>query len=147
MNWLHFSLITIVLYGVHDILLKQLSEAVDSTAASLCINGSAALVLAVYLLLQSTGKTRLGNAALSTDMIYLVLAGVSLGIATITFMNAFNRGGNLSIAVPVVYAGVIGICMLFGVIFFKEKLNWQQIIGALFAVAGIYLMSRNQVGH
>jgi uncharacterized membrane protein len=141
MNWLHYCLITILLYGVHDIMLKQLSNTVNSTVASLAINASAALVLFLYLMLQTGGKWRAEGAFFSANTIYLVVAGASLGIATITFMNAFSSGANLSIAVPVVYAGVIGICMFFGVLFFRELLDWRQVSGALLAVAGIYLMS------
>lgn len=141
MNWLHFSLITIVLYGIHDIMLKQLSSTVNSTVASLIINSSAALVLMLYLFLQTGGKWRSTGALMSLNTLYLFVAGASLGIATITFMNAFGRGGNLSITVPVVYSGVIGICMLFGVLFYKETLDWRQLAGAGLAIAGIYLMS------
>jgi uncharacterized membrane protein len=75
------------------------------------------------------------------NTVYLVVAGVALGVATITFMNAFNRGGNLSIVVPVVYTGVIGICMLTSVLFFRETMDWRQIMGACLAVVGIFLMS------
>ena len=141
MNWIHFCLITIALYGVHDIMLKHLSDTVNSTVASLAINSSAAIVLFVYLLFQTGGKWRMSGSIFSTNTLYLCVAGISLGIATITFMNAFSCGGNLSIAVPVVYAGVIGVCMLFGVLFFRETLDWRQLSGAGLAIAGIFLMS------
>lgn len=141
MNWIHFCLITIVLYGVHDIMLKHLADSVNSTLASLIINGSAALVLSIYLMLQPGNKWRAFSEIAPAKMLFLIGAGIALGVATITFMNAFSRGGNLSIAVPVVYSGVIAICMLFGLLFFRETLDWRQIIGAGLAIAGIYLMS------
>jgi len=141
MNWLHFSLITIVLYGLHDITLKHLAGKVDSTLASVVINGSAAIVLLAFLLI----KTR-NNVALKLDgshLALLVIGGLFLGVATITFMNAFDRDGKLSIAVPVVYAGVITLCALVGILFFKETLDWRQWAGAVLAVAGIALMSKS----
>jgi uncharacterized membrane protein len=141
MTWLHFSLITILLYGIHDIMLKHLANAVNSTVASFAINGSAALVLFLYLLTQPGAKWRPGADFFSMNTVYLVAAGIALGVATITFMNTFNRGANLSLAVPVVYAGVIAICMLFGVLFFKETIDWRQMLGAGLAVTGIFLMS------
>lgn len=141
MNWIHFCLITIALYGVHDIMLKHLADSVNSTLASLIINGSAALVLFVFLMLQTGNKWRAFSDIAPSKMFFLIAAGISLGVATITFMNAFSRGGNLSIAVPVVYSGVIAICMLFGVLFFQETLDWRQLAGAGLSIAGIYLMS------
>ncbi len=142
MNWLHFSLITVVLYSIHDITLKHLAGTVNSTLASVLINGSAAIVLFIYLLTQtSAGKISLGAPLWSATTFFLLVAGASLGIATITFMNAFASDGQLSIAVPVVYAGVIVLCLLVGVLFFSETLHWKQLIGAGLAIAGIYLMS------
>jgi drug/metabolite transporter (DMT)-like permease len=138
MNWIHFCLLTIVLYGIHDIALKQVADTVNSTVASVLINASAAVTLFLYLVLQpGAEKWRVGG----TNLAVLFVAGVSLGVATITFMNAFNRGGNLSIATPVVYSGVIGVCMLAGLVFYKETLDWRQWAGAGLAVAGIYLMA------
>lgn len=144
MNWLQFSLLTIVLYSIHDVTLKHLAGSVNSTLASILINGSAAIVLLIYLLLQTgAGKTSLSIPFWSTTTLYLLVAGASLGIATITFMNAFASDGQLSIAVPVVYAGVITFCLIVGVVFFKEAIHWKQIIGAGLAIAGIYMMSTN----
>ena len=126
MNWLHFSLITVVLYSIHDITLKHLAGSVNSTLASVLINGSAAIVLFIYLLTQtSAGKISLGAPLWSATTFFLLVAGASLGIATITFMNAFASDGQLSIAVPVVYAGVIVLCLLMGVLFFSETLHWK----------------------
>ncbi len=142
MNWLQFSLITVVLYSIHDITLKHLAGSVNSTLASVLINGSAAIVLLIYLLTQtSAGKISLGTPLWSANTFFLLVAGASLGIATITFMNAFASDGQLSIAVPVVYAGVIVLCLLVGVMFFSETLHWKQLLGAGLAIAGIYLMS------
>ena len=141
MTWIHFCFITIVLYGIHDIMLKHLSDTVNSTVASLAINSSAAIVLFVYWLFQTGGKGRMSGSIFTANTAYLCAAGISLGIATITFMNAFSRGGNLSIAVPVVYAGVIAICMFFGVLVYGETLNWRQLTGAGLAIVGIFLMS------
>ena len=142
MNWLQFSLLTVVLYSIHDITLKHLAGTVNSTLASVLINGSAAIVLLIYLLAQtSAGKISLGTPFWSPTTFFLLVAGASLGIATITFMNAFASDGQLSIAVPVVYAGVIVLCLLVGVLFFSETLHWKQLMGAGLAIAGIYLMS------
>jgi uncharacterized membrane protein len=142
MNWFQFCLLTIALYSIHDVALKHLAGSVNSTLASVLINGSAAIVLLVYLLMQhNTAKVSLGAPLWSAQTFFLLLAGASLGIATITFMNAFASDGQLSIAVPVVYAGVIFLCSLVGVLFFKETLDWKQWSGALLAIVGIYLMS------
>lgn len=142
MNWFQFCLLTIVLYSIHDVTLKHLAGSVNSTLASVLINGSAAIVLMLYLLLQQNSeKISLGAPLWSAQTFFLLLAGVSLGIATITFMNAFASDGQLSVAVPVVYAGVIFLSALVGMLFFNETLDWKQWSGALLAIVGIYLMS------
>lgn len=142
MNWLQFCLITILLFSIHDTTLKHLSGSVDSTIASMVINLSAAVVLLTYLLLKP-GSNRMPFKDLHLDatLFFLVVAGISLGVATLTFMKAFEQGGNLSLAVPIVYSGVIGLCMIAGVLLFQEKIDWKQCLGALLAIGGIYLMS------
>lgn len=81
---------------------------------------------------------------LDATLFFLVVAGISLGVATLTFMKAFEQGGNLSLAVPIVYSGVIALCMIAGVWLFQEKIDWKQLIGALLAIGGIYLMSASR---
>jgi drug/metabolite transporter (DMT)-like permease len=143
MTWIHYCLITILLYGIHDIMLKHLADSVHSAVASFAINASAAVVLFFYLWLSPAVKWSHVPPVFSRQSALLSVAGVALGVATITFMNAFGKGGSLSVAVPVVYAGVIGICMLIGVWLFEETLNWRQMLGALLAVVGIFLMSKS----
>ncbi|MBL7827277.1 MAG: DMT family transporter [Saprospiraceae bacterium] len=146
MNWISYCLITIILFSVHDTTLKQLSNAVSSTMASMMINLSAAVVLFIYLWLKpGSFQQTMGEIRLDKNLFFLVLAGVSLGVATLTFMKAFEQGGNLSIAVPMVYTGVMVLCMLAGFLFYKEQIDWKQLAGALLAIGGIYLMSKGQM--
>jgi uncharacterized membrane protein len=142
MNWLYFCLLTIILYSIHDITLKHLAGAIPSTLASICINGSAAILLFIYWIFQSgSGKTASIHSIWSLNLLWLVLAGLSLGVATITFMNAFAGDGKLSVAVPIVYAGVMLLCLMVGLVFYQEVLSWKQWVGAILAIAGICLMS------
>lgn len=141
MNWIHFSILTVILYSVHDVLLKQLSDKVSPTIASFLINAAATLSLALMIFLWR-GNNKISNQSpldLKTWAL-LIVAGCSLGAATITFMESFMKGGSFSIVLPIVYVGIILMSLLVGLLFFKESVSNQQWIGIALSLCGIYLM-------
>lgn len=142
MKWFTFSLLTIVLYGAHDVLIKIYSQKVDATIASLMINSSATIILILFIAYKYSGISQGLFPTLSrNEFLGLLLAGACLGLATITFMKAFNAGGSLSIVIAIVYAGIIISCFFIGMWIFKEKVEWKQFIGIGLTLCGLYLMN------
>lgn len=145
MIWLFYSLATVVLYSVHDILVKNLSEGVNATTASIIINGSASLALLFLSLLfyfLSPNRKSLFELGI-VNFGWLCLAGVCLGIATVTLMTAFNKGGSFSIVIPIVYVGIILVSALVGNFYFKESLSVKQVAGLFISLVGmIFLLQK-----
>src|SRR5437762_2223569 len=53
----------------------------------------------------------------------------------------FQRGGPLS-AVPAILAGGAAMMAIAGILFFRETLSWQRLLGIAFAILGLFLLRR-----
>ena len=143
MNWITYCLITIVLYGIHDILLNHYANTINPTIASVVISFSAGIGLLLFLIINLYfTKNKEIQKPDSTQMFWLIIAGISLGTATITFMKAFGSGGNFSIALPFVYVGIILLSVIVGYFFYKETLNIKQLIGITLSIAGMIMLNQ-----
>ena len=140
MNWLFYALVTILLYGAHDVLLKHLSDQTNALVASLVINISAAVGIAVALAFSYWQNQLTGARPGNREMWMLLIAGVCLGLATVTFMKAFGNGGAFSVVVPLVYVGIILASLLVGKLFFHEKITPVQIAGIVLSCIGLVLV-------
>jgi uncharacterized membrane protein len=141
MNWLLYCFLTILLYGLHDVILKHFSANINPTFSSVIINLSAFIGMFLVLIYQLYfGKSKEILKIDSFIFIWQIVAGLCLGAATITFIKAFNAGGDFSVVLPTVYIGIILLSAIIGYFFFKETINLKQIVGIGLSTAGIYLL-------
>jgi uncharacterized membrane protein len=141
MNWLLYCFLTILLYGLHDVILKHFSANINPTFSSVIINLSAFIGMFLVLIYQLYfGKSKEILKIDSFIFIWQIVAGLCLGAATITFIKAFNAGGDFSVVLPTVYIGIILLSAIIGYFFFKETINLKQIVGIGLSAAGIYLL-------
>ncbi len=141
MNWITYCIFTIFLYGVHDIILKHLSNSSNPTLSSIVINLSASVGLLLFFGIgYFWNKEKNIPKTTPLQLLWLIVAGISLGCATITFMKAFASGGNFLVALPFVYVGIILMSVIVGYFFFKETLSVKQIIGISLSLVGIVLV-------
>ena len=136
--WIVYAFLTIIFYAGLDFFIKKAAGKIDDFWGSVVINFFSMLpALLVVVLLKLSNKelmiTRPG-------IVYSILAGLSIGIGTITFIKLFSTGVNLSIASPVVRIGIIVATTMLGVIILKESLNLKQIIGIVFSLIGLSLL-------
>ncbi len=142
MNWITLSVFTIILYSIHDIILKQLSTSSNAVLSGFIINLSSAIILLAILGFgYLKNKTSL-QATTGKDLLWMCGAGASLGLATITFMYAFASGGDFSKVMPLMYVGIIAISVVTGYWLFKEQISTKQLVGIALSCVGIYLMVR-----
>jgi drug/metabolite transporter (DMT)-like permease len=141
MNWLTFSLFTLLLYATHDILLKQLSTTSNAVLSAFVINLSAAIILLI-ILLSGFGGAKAEMTAGVKEISIMSVAGIALGLATVTFTYAFSKGGDFSVVMPLVYIGIIAIGVLAGYLLFNEQISAKQLVGIALSCGGIYLMVR-----
>ncbi len=139
MTWLHFALLTALFYGIFDIFVKQASDKLHGGTAAFIANVVAAVVALIYIFYaQSRGEPVWDIKP--GGWTYILLAGVAVGLVSITFIKVFSAGANLSIGIPVVRVGAVIIASLFGVLFLKEGISTQYLLGAVLSMIGLYLL-------
>jgi uncharacterized membrane protein len=143
MNWILYCIITIMFYGLHDVILKLLSDKVNATISSIIISISASVAMLIFYYLNNNAKIiNIKNELkpFTHEALLLVIAGISLGFATISFIKMFNAGTSFSVGIPLVYIGIILISIMIGFFFFKEPISIKNLLGILLSMVGIFLI-------
>jgi drug/metabolite transporter (DMT)-like permease len=139
--WIVFSILSALAYFAHDLVLKQVSGKVDSVLVATILNFSAFGSLFLYsILVQANTWRKFPWISIESGLIFG--AGICLAMASVFFVSIFSNGGDLSLAIPLVYVLIIFLGVLFGVLLYKESLNLGQYLGALLIIAGIVLITR-----
>jgi len=136
--WLIYALLTIISYSLFDLFLKKTSGKIDDYIATLLINTIAVVPpLLFFLFLKMSGK----NMSVSREgVLFAIVSGLFVGLASIAFIKMFSSGGNLSIGSPIVRIGMVVLAAVFGVLILKETLSVRQIIGIIISVFGLSLL-------
>jgi len=126
-------------YVAFDFFLKRLAGKINDYFAIVIINILAlAPALLVYLWLKFAGKEIYASRE---GFVFSILAGVSVGLASLTFIKVFSVGGaGLSLGSPVVRVGMVLGAFLIGVFILKESVSAKQILGLILSVIGVYLL-------
>ncbi len=136
--WLVWAVITAFFYGLFDFFVKKTSGKVEDGLAAFIINTISALVLLVYILFAKYKGFKL--FATQQGLMFAVIAGIFIGIASMTFIKVFSSGSSLSVGVTIVRVGMIIIGITLGVLVLQEKLDIRQIVGAIMALIGLGLI-------
>ena len=138
--WFWYAVVAAVLYGAHQIFTRLAAERIGDGLGGFVVEASAALSIFLYLaFLWLSGSWNQKFSASGFN--YSLLTGVCVGAGTIVFFLLFQRGGPLS-AVPAILAGGAAIMAIAGILFFREALSWQRIVGVAFAIIGLFLLRK-----
>jgi transporter family protein len=138
--WFWYAVVAAVLYGAHQIFTRIAAHHIGEGLGGFIVEASAALSILLYLAFISLlGRWNQQSSALG--IFYSVLTGVCVGAGTIAFFLLFQKGGPLS-SVPAVLAGGAAIMAIAGILFFREPLSWQRIVGVAFAIIGLFLLRK-----
>lgn len=74
---------------------------------------------------------------------YSLLAGLALFAVNVVFYAAALARLNLSVAYPVMMAGGVLIVVTISLLFLRESLSASQMVGLLFLVIGLVLLTRH----
>jgi uncharacterized membrane protein len=143
MSWLTFALLTILSYSVFDFFVKLSSDKIHTGLGGLIINVVSALVLLAFTVFAKLKGENVLEAK-PGGWLYSVLAGITVGLATIFFLKMFSTGTNLSLGVPLVRIGVVVLASILGIILLKEGVNPKYLIGLLFSLVGLYILVTSQ---
>ena len=138
--WFWYALIAAVLYGAHQIFTRMAADHIGEGLGGFVVEASAALSILLYLaFLWLSGRW---NQKLSMPGFnYSVLTGICVGAGTIAFFLLFQKGGPLS-SVPAILAGGAAIMAIAGIMFFREPISWQRLLGVTLAIVGLFLLRR-----
>jgi transporter family protein len=136
--WFWYAVGAAVLYGLHQVFTKLAAERISDGLGGLVVEASAALTIAFYLIgLWLSGKWN--QKATGPGVSYSVLTGLCVGVGTIFFFLLFQRQGPLS-AVPMILAGGAALMAIVGIALFKEPVSWQNLLGIVLSIAGMFLL-------
>jgi transporter family protein len=139
-NWLYWSLVTIVLWGVWGLVSKVASAGVDAWVNQLLYTAGLAPLLifvAITVHRRSAQEKREGRSA---GVFWAFFTGILGGVGNIFFFQAMVAGGKASVVAPVTALFPM-ITVLLAMIVLRERLRRVQWFGLALAFVAIYLLS------
>jgi bacterial/archaeal transporter family protein len=132
MPLLLMMLLCALFYAGFEIFAGLAGGKINNWLAVVFYNGIGTIIpLIVYFAVTNKGRTT------SKGVIFAGLAGVSIMIFSVLLANVFNRGGNLSYVIPVIYGVAILLSSLYGLILLKDKVSALEIIGLILVILGV----------
>jgi bacterial/archaeal transporter family protein len=139
-TWFWYAVVAAILYGAHQIFTRLAAERIGDGLGGFVVEASAALSILLYLaFLWLSGHWNQKFSAPGFN--YSVLTGICVGAGTIAFFLLFQKGGPLS-SVPAILAGGAAIMAIAGILFFREPVSWQRLLGVALALAGLLLLRK-----
>lgn len=136
--WLAYAGMTIFFYAGLDFFVKRASGKIDDFAGTILINFFSILpALLIYFWLKASNQEILFT---KDGAVASILAGLSIGVGTITLLKMFSLGTNISLGSPVVRIGTVVLTTLIGVFLLKESLGIRQIVGLILSIIGLGLV-------
>lgn len=138
MLWLLFVILATTAWAAYDLLSKVINKEINYFFALLII-GLFQIILAVPFVIYYSYNGGL-NYTFKGELISAVM-GILLGLGAIFFFYNFKYGGSASIAIPVYGIGTLIIGAIGGILFFKEVIDIKVIIGFIFGIVSIVLLT------
>lgn len=127
-------------YTLFGTFISRAGGHMDANLIATLGNGIGAVVpLMMYFYIKSVKQTEILQTKIE-GIIYTVLAGIAIGFFAFFLAKLFEKGGNLSYVIPVIYGGTIALASIFGWLFFKESISISQFAGVTLIIAGIFLV-------
>lgn len=138
MNWLIPTLLSLLLFGLWGIVIKYATGKLDAVSISFFNTLTSLIVIAAIFGYFWFSKTQL---SLTREGIYIALLAGVIAILAVLFEAMAYKLGNLAMIGPFIAVGVAVMTVAAGVILFKEALTLKAIMGIIFALISIFLLS------
>ena len=139
MNWLTYAFLTIFFYAFFDFFLKLSAGKIHDMFGVTIINFLSTIIVSAFLIFAKFRNENIFQVK-QGGYLYSILAGISIGLASLFFIKMFATGVNLSIGVPLVRIGIVLLAGILGALLLKESINLQYLIGFALALVGLYLL-------
>lgn len=126
---------------VYQICAKSVSDSIHPLASLTITYFVATIISAVlYFILNKGGNLFKEYAQLNWASFAL---GVSIIGLEVGFIYAYKAGWQVSTA-AIVQSAFLGVLLIFvGVIFFKEQISWNKILGVVICLVGLFFINHN----
>jgi drug/metabolite transporter (DMT)-like permease len=132
--WLLYAVLAALAWGVWGILTKFISADINPFTTHFMFTTGAFLTLPFVI-----KRCKLSDLNLSGILIGTI-AGILVVLGNVAVYKSFNAGGNASVVIPFTNLYPL-ITIMIALTFFKEKLNWINILGIIIVLPAIILMS------
>ena len=124
-----FAIIALIFYTLFQVFIGQSGGKIDANLSAFIFNGLGAVIpISLYLLYKVSKKTSTIPTT-KIGVLYSVLGGVAIAIFSIALVKAFEKGGNVSLIIPLVYGGSIVLATLIGRLGYGEKVDPWHLFG------------------
>lgn len=140
MNWLTYTWITAISYGVFNVFMRLSSLfGMTSQLGTLILNFSAALTILGYSLMTRNFSQSIGSVTI-LGITFAIATGLIAAIGNTARFLSFDAKAPLATSQIIITIGQLIIVAIVSTIFFKENLTVSKIIGMLMGIAGIYFL-------
>lgn len=138
MAWVYSALIAALFNALMDFFVKLSSGKIHNALGGTILTTTAAVTMVTISLYYKSKGEALNISWLGAAT--SVLAGVSVGIATLFIYRMFDSHANLSIAIPFLRICIILFSVLLGVVVLNEHLGLRSIAGIIISLFGLFLI-------
>lgn len=139
MTWKIFLFLTTIMWGPYNLFFKEMKNNISYFFALLII-GLMQIIVALPFVFHSYLNNDLYYSA--KGLLMSAAAGSLLGLGTIFFFYTFKFGAAASIAIPAYGIGALIIGVLGGIVLFNEQISFKIVIGILFGIISIILLTK-----
>ncbi len=133
-SWFFYAAAAGLLWGLWGIVAKLISEEVNPYMNHLLF--TVGMLFSVPVVIRKCTKASFNFMGL----LWGVIAGAFAITGNVAVYQAFSNGGQASIVIPVTNLYPL-VTIVIAIIAFKERLNWLNVIGILFSIPAILLLS------
>ena len=146
MSLLVLIILATVFYTLFEIFSAQSGGKIDSNLGPSIFNGLGAIIPIVSYIVYKIFKKEVLIPTTAAGVWYSVLAGVSIALFSILFVKIFEKGGEVSYAIPLIYGGSVVLASATGIFLFKETVSAMQVLGIIAVILGIGLIVVSKMG-
>jgi|SRR5579859_5457723 len=136
--WLIYALLTISAYAGLDFFIKRMAGKINDFLGIIILSIVSILPALIILLFFNFPVKKF--LVTSNGLLFAVLAGVCLGIGTLSFLKLFDSGINLSLASPLVRIGILIATTSLGLFVLREVVSTKEWVGLALAFLGLLFL-------
>ena len=136
-DWKIFAVLTPLFFAIFQSLSKLLPKSISPLLVGAYASFVGFVVLLILHLLLSENKSIILG---SKSLIIVIVIGTLIALGNFSIFKAYNLGAPQSIFTLIAYVLLIAFGILFGILFWRERLTLSQIFGILLSIAGILIV-------